>query len=298
MRTLVCIVIALMMGERASAAKSVEPKVPRRIHYAFSRSDAFVMVTVQETADGAKGDVVLAKTSTSNTPPFRGAFHMSHAEFEQSWSTLNAPGVAKRRVEGSSLDLSADYAFRAADGTTYYVPMASPAPAVRALAVQLRALVDKAAVTMRQIPPTRVTGVEVIDYGIYQLKPTGELRKAPGTGSGKWSVTSEPRLLKKTDSIPARIGTTFGIKYKILGTPKDDPVEILFRVRHPKILNPETGKSVSVEQCKVTVLIGAVDYRGYTLGSGADLQPARWVLQILVNSKIVVEHEFQVGAAN
>jgi hypothetical protein len=295
---LIALAIASILAGGEGNLRANEAKVPRRIHYSFFQSTGFVMVTVQETGSGAKGDVVFASRMLVGTPSFRGAFQIPAAEFEQMWSTLNAPGVEKRPVTGKSIDLSDDYVFRTASGQQYYVPKASGAPAVRALAANLRSHADTAMTGMRQIPPTTVTGAELIDYGIYELKPTGEKRSAPKLASGSWTVTSNPRLVKKTDVIPERLGVSFGVRYRLKGAPEGDLVEITVEVINPPgVLNTRTGKPVPVEQHNVTIAMGKLDYRGIGFETPADLIPGEYKLRIKVGSKVVLEKAFQVVAA-
>ena len=70
-------------------------------------------------------------------------FKMPRQEFEQIWSTLKAPGVEKRLVEGSHNDLTNEYIFRQGN-QSYAVKKASSAPAISALASRLRNHADAA----------------------------------------------------------------------------------------------------------------------------------------------------------
>jgi hypothetical protein len=93
-------------------------------------------VRVTENASGARGEVV----AVSNRPGSTAAhefFNVSKSEFEQMWSTLNAPGVDKRLLSGSKADLNYEYLFQSGK-QSYAVKKTSSASAVSVLSARLR----------------------------------------------------------------------------------------------------------------------------------------------------------------
>jgi len=114
----------------------------RIVVYAYNDFVWSKTVRLTETDAGAKGEVVAVRYSPSSSigPGF---FTLSKAEFERIWSTLNAPGVEKRVVSGSQVDLNTEYLFQAGK-QTYAVRKTSSAPAVSALAGRLRNHADAA----------------------------------------------------------------------------------------------------------------------------------------------------------
>jgi hypothetical protein len=78
------------------APLAAEAKVGNRsVQYSYYRAECFTLVTVTETPSGPKGEVTLEPLYAQDR---RQSFQISQAEFEEIWSTLNAPGVAKRAV--------------------------------------------------------------------------------------------------------------------------------------------------------------------------------------------------------
>jgi hypothetical protein len=112
---------------------------PRRVIYTYSRP-GIVIVIVQENDTGAKGNVTFAGASKS-APMLQDNFYISRAEFEQIWSTLDAPGVEKRPYAGSEYEAEDYYIF---DGgkQRWSVKKAQSTPAVSKLASRLRGHVD------------------------------------------------------------------------------------------------------------------------------------------------------------
>ena len=279
------IAITLTWGQSSLEAKNAAE--PRRVHYSFDKGDAFVIVTVQETAAGAHGDVVFTKGSMSSTPSYRGSFQISHAEFEQIWSTLNAPGVVKRAVTltSSGIDLSDDYAFRTADGRYYYVAKASSAPAVSALSSRLRALVDNAMATVKQIPRTAVTALEVLDHGIYDRGPIEHGKSPP-----------DARLIKKTDTVPAHANYHYGFRFRLRGNPEGAPVDITEEFTFPRSRDPKTDKWTTRRREQYTVNIGSVYFAGLFFRNQTEYALGDHTVRIFLGSKLLVEQVFHVVA--
>ncbi len=278
--------LALIAGLATIKAKHLAAGVPRRVIYSFVQSDAFVIVTVQETPAGAKGDVVVSEFSASNGSSYRGAFHISHSEFEQIWSTINAPGVVKRRVTGSSMDISDDYVFRDGHEQLYYIAKASSAPAISALAFRLRAFAEQAMTRMTRIPRTTVTALEVIDHGIYDRGPI-ESVKSP----------SDSRLIKKTDVIPIRAGYYYGVRYRLRGGPPGAPVNVTYEFTFPKSQDPKTGKWTTHRREHYMVVIGEVYFAGLFFRDQTEYAEGENKVRIFVDSKLLVEQVFHVVAA-
>jgi hypothetical protein len=104
---------------------------------------------------GVRGNVTVIGASSSN-PMLKQEFTTSRAEFEQMWSTLNAPGVEKYRLTKQH-DLSDYYVFLAGD-QKYAVSKGSSARAVSVLSSRMRAHADSVMKSgMRPVPVTRST---------------------------------------------------------------------------------------------------------------------------------------------
>jgi len=101
-----------------------------------------IIVIVQETGTATHGQVTVI--GQSSTQVLQKEFYFSKAEFEQMWSTLNAPGVAKRLFSGKQFELSDYYVFEGGNQPTYTVEKAQSAPAISKLASRLRGYADAA----------------------------------------------------------------------------------------------------------------------------------------------------------
>ncbi|MGH7005817.1 MAG: DUF3859 domain-containing protein, partial [Alphaproteobacteria bacterium] len=83
--------------------------------------------------------------------------------------------------------------------------------------------------------------VEMLDHGLYTTAP-GTRVPMPISVSGEMNLVSNVRLTKETREVMGQLGTAFGFRYRILGVPEGATVTI--RTRHPRLTNPETGKTM------------------------------------------------------
>jgi uncharacterized protein DUF3859 len=252
-----------------------DAKIGRRsVFYSYFQAECFMWVTLAESPSGPRGEVGLVGLYAQ---PRRKPFRISQAEFDAIWSTLNAPGVAKRVIRRGD-NPGDSYIFD--DGEQKFaVSKNSDSPAISMLASRLKTYGDQArAGMMYLIPWTQVTGGELIDFGIYELKPGGGVQ-----------------LVKQTDVIPARPNTNFGIRYRVAGSPKGRNTDIRVQVKHPKAVNPKTGNASTVERSTISIGIGSLDYRGVKLG-GWYTVPGRWVIQIFSGAHLLLEKKFEVTA--
>src|SRR6266540_2988658 len=87
-----------------------------------------------------------------------------------------------------------------------------------------------------------VTGAKVTEVGIYTarvIKTFDVPSVAGGTNRGLDSFT----LVQATTNVPAHVGTRFGFRYTIQGTPSNAPIIITMFGEHPPLKNPTTGKT-------------------------------------------------------
>jgi len=234
-------------------------------------------VTVTESASGPRGEVVLVGLYAQ---PRRKPFRISQAEFDEIWSTLNAPGVLKRVVRPNDKGLGDSYIFN--DGEQQFaVSIYSDSPAISKLATRLKGYGQAARDGMMYlIPDTEVKGCELVDFGIYELKSGGGVQ-----------------LLKQTDVIPARSNTNFGIRYRVKGKPKGRETRIRVEVKHPKVGTPKTGTETTVEKSNFVIGIESLDYRGVKLAGGY-VVPGQWEIRIFSGQDLLVKKAFEVTAAN
>jgi hypothetical protein len=133
--------------------------------------------------------------------------------------------------------------------------------------------------------------VEILDHGIYA---TGARTTVPMpiSVSGKMNVVADVRLLEKTSEVMGQLGTSFGFRYRIHGVPEGATVTI--RTRHPRLTNPDTGKSMNYGERDQTVTDGGERYTGYSFDAGYEIAEGEWSFQILYEGRVIGAQKFRV----
>ena len=83
---------------------------------------------------------------------------------------------------------------------------------------------------------------QILDFGTYELVGRSIVVNSPGSAVGKRRYNTKPKFLKRTTTIPAILGNSFGFRYKTYGMPKNSLVELKKVFTHPEI-NGKTNSS-------------------------------------------------------
>jgi Domain of unknown function (DUF3859) len=135
-----------------------------------------------------------------------------------------------------------------------------------------------------------VDRLEVIDFGTYKAEPGSKRKNANGL---KTTVTPGVEHLETTAIIPARIGTSFGIRYKVVGDP--DKAEVTLRKVisfPPPGLQPSRGKFVPQSESKVETMIGETVADLYTLEDIFELVPGVWTVELWDGDRKLLTQSF------
>jgi hypothetical protein len=141
------------------------------------------------------------------------------------------------------------------------------------------------------IDETRLTA-----YGIFEEKSEGNVA-APLTAAGYVSRVTSEKLLKKTDVVEARIGTTFGIDYVLDGRPVGERVKLFIRLQRPAITNPATGETSTMDENVTPAWISMHKHDGFSFDHPWELVPGKWTFQVFHDSKLLLEKTFEVHLA-
>jgi hypothetical protein len=133
--------------------------------------------------------------------------------------------------------------------------------------------------------------VEILDYGVYA---TGSRTTVPMpiSVSGRMNLVDHVRLTEKTREVMGQLGTSFGFRYRIEGVPNGATVTI--RTRHPRLTNPETGKSMTFGEREQTVSAGGERYTGYSFDASYEIAEGEWAFQIIYEGRVIGEQKFKV----
>jgi hypothetical protein len=142
----------------------------------------------------------------------------------------------------------------------------------------------------------KITGAEIIEYGVLQtIKSEGRL-DAPNTVAGKSNNMIAAQLVENTSRVNASIGITFGILVKLLGEPEGAMITAHFRCIHPKLTDPVSVYTAETDDWESPRPIGVARYVSYTFDHDWEIRPGKWTIQVLSDGKVLAEKTFDVLA--
>ncbi len=158
---------------------------------------------------------------------------------------------------------------------------------VLCFAVVIGALLDD--VALGQV----VQSIVITDFGLY----TSQIDKtvnAPGTAAGTNNLVSDIKLLESTTTIPARLGSNFGFRYRIIGEGKSVTVKLVTHIPEPGLRNPETGNTNVTSVVYIERSIGAVNFTSYSFDHDWEVVPGTWTKEIWVGDRKLASQSFNV----
>lgn len=135
---------------------------------------------------------------------------------------------------------------------------------------------------------------ELVEFGRFQKMASGSDVLDPGAIAGKRHAATKVQLLECTTNIPARIGTSFGLRVKLPERFAARVVPCYARCLHPRLSDPKSGRSSEVEQWGTSGLAGQDGFVGYTLDHDWELIPGSWTIQFYFESQLALEKTFNL----
>jgi hypothetical protein len=141
----------------------------------------------------------------------------------------------------------------------------------------------------------QVNNIEIYDYGIYGGSKVVKM-KQPGAPTGMKNMVKKSFLVNETTDIPATLGTRFGIRFVVNGSPFGDIVNITKVVILPKegLKVPNEGNRIFKYERKMKAKIGASEFTGYTFDNAWETIPGKWTIQLWYDGKKMAEKGFTV----
>lgn len=151
--------------------------------------------------------------------------------------------------------------------------------------------------SIRGVAAQEKVSVEIIEYGLYAIE-RGEQVLQPN-GITRHKVLNLCHLAT-TDSVPARLNTSFGFRYRLNAPPQAQARQITLVLQFPtEVRPPGAAKPFRSYASNVSVQPGVLHYRGYALDHDWEVMPGTWVFQILDGRRTLAERRFRIveGAA-
>jgi hypothetical protein len=137
-------------------------------------------------------------------------------------------------------------------------------------------------------------GAEIAWAGLFRASVVGTLEQ-PDTAIGRTNQLSGVEKLEATTTVPARLGVSFGLEYRLTGEREGDAATIQIVVVPPKagLLNPATGKRVHRESWRPSIaLVGAATIVGYKLEHDWEVVPRLWRFEIWQAGRKLAQQSF------
>jgi hypothetical protein len=100
-------------------------------------------------------------------------------------------------------------------------------------------------------------------------------------------------LVQTTTNVPARVGTRFGFRYTIHGTPSNSPIVLTMVGEHPPLKDPRTGKMQTRDVYELQSRLGQT-YTSYLFEEERESIPGKWKFEVWHKGKKLCEQSFMV----
>ena len=130
--------------------------------------------------------------------------------------------------------------------------------------------------------------------GLFRAQIVGTVEQ-PNTAIGRTNQLAGVEKLETTTTVPARLGVSFGLEYRLSGAAEDGAATVQVVVIPPKagLLNPATQRRVYRETWRPSsVLIGASTVIGYRLEHEWEIIPGLWKFEIWQGEHKLGEQSF------
>lgn len=141
---------------------------------------------------------------------------------------------------------------------------------------------------------TLVDRIEVLEYGIYQASVAYSERDA------NWVLQSrvgDVRHVKRTRTVPAKLGVRFGFGYVVVGSPQGAKVTLrkVTRFPPPGLKSPAAKEALKFSEVAVTRTIGReAGYVDYGFDDPWELVPGRWTIELWLGERRLAAQSFTV----
>ena len=141
-----------------------------------------------------------------------------------------------------------------------------------------------------QAQSVEIDRIAIIDSGIYSVSSGSDADKSPsGSDAGI-------KLIKKTSTIEARIGVTFGFQYVVVGRPRSEQVQLteITLFPPPGLKDPKVKSMMLRHEQQIDVAIGELDATLFTLEHDWELVPGKWIFELRQGDRLLASETFEV----
>ena len=134
--------------------------------------------------------------------------------------------------------------------------------------------------------------IQIVEHGIYTAEVESTVREPSGIGR---NIVTNICHIATTTTVPAKYGIHFGLRYRIVGPPMGELVDLKKVVVFPQPLKPPTApRPVTTYEYPVRLAVGTVTYTGYSFDHPWEFAPGPWTMQIWQGNRRLSELVFDV----
>jgi hypothetical protein len=161
------------------------------------------------------------------------------------------------------------------------------------LAIVLAAAPLTFTVTGAYAQTPQIERIDVVDYGIYTATVISAQRDAQGILQ---STSDNPQHLETTRNIPAQLGTRFGFRFTVVGTPKAAAVQLRKITIPPSggLQNPTSNQPIYRSENIITATVGEPQYTAYKFDDPWELVNGTWTIEIWYGDRKLLSQSFTV----
>lgn len=141
--------------------------------------------------------------------------------------------------------------------------------------------------------PVKVTGIKVLEFGVYASTVTSR-EKSSAVAGGVKDRAKDFTLVRKSTLVDAGLGTGIGMAYVVRGAPKGARVELEVAVRHPEMVNPDTREAGTRSAATFERAIGEPERAVWSFDTPAGLVPGEYVIELIFEGRVLAKKEFRV----
>lgn len=147
------------------------------------------------------------------------------------------------------------------------------------------------------LPIPQTVSAKIVNFGIYKVVKTGNQYSHEESTAGYAEEGIQTTLVKSTTKIPLRKGIAFGFEWEAEGFPRDTPIKISYRIRHPETTKPDGTISSGFDEPFPLLLedgkIKTGDY--YQISEDWELLPGEWCLSVVYENNVLFEKVFYLS---
>jgi hypothetical protein len=140
-----------------------------------------------------------------------------------------------------------------------------------------------------------VDRIEIVSKGVY-LVETGKETPDAAAPTGEIAAPVTFKNIEATDKVAAKVGTEFGLEYRVVGAPDGTDIDLEFVITYPApgLNDPAEAEPIRATRFDRVKTIGKVEYLGYGLENDWELAPGTWTFRIWYKDRKLAEESFTV----